>query len=849
MSDPQSQPIPPPPPEGLYRRVALPLSGMTGATAGERVRNRLRRMDGVIAVEIAADLSGATLALDPGRAALPDLAREVESLGYAVLDVLTPLSIRGMTSSACVARVRHALESVDGVIEAQINPVLNRADVRLVAPDRRIDELMQAVRRAGYGVTPLGEHGAVADVESAAVYGSGAGATRPESLMLGMVLVLTAPLLLNLGWQVLSGRPLFAVAWAFLLSAAVLGLGGARYAFGAWRAVRQRETTMDLLVVLGASSAFFYNLIAWIAVGPDGRNLYFETAAAIIAFVRLGKWLEAMVKHGTTRAIRGLMELRAKSARVARDGGFVSKPIDAVAVGEVVVVKPYERIPVDGVIVRGESTVDSSMITGAGLPEDKAPGDAVTGGTMNGGGTLHIVAERVAAQSTLARIIALVEEAQARKVPLQRFVDRAATAFVPLVLGVAGFTLFAWLAVDGSFSHAIEAAVSVLVIACPCALGLAAPTALVAGTGAAARAGILIRDIDSLEKAHRVDTVLFDKTGTLSEGRPFVTSVEALDGDISHLLTIAASAQQGNEHPLGRAILEYAGNYGIVPSSLKSFEAMPGRGVRAVIAGQTEVLIGNRPLMEGHGIDMGVGDWIAPLLAMAGRSAIWVAADGRLLGGLSVCDPLRSDARRAVAALKDGGIACAIVSGDADSAVSSVAQALGVKNAFCDALPETKIRIVRRLQKIGRSVAMVGDGINDAPALAQADIGIAVGTAADAAMQSADITLLRADVVSVANALDVCRETWAKIRQNLALAFVYNLIALPVAAMGLLSPTVAGGAMAASSVSAVVNAFLLTRWKPRLPEAPPPPPDAPHDPCRAAAAPATQGEDKPETPC
>ncbi len=846
MSETPTEAQPATPPGSLYRRLDLPLAGMTGATAGERVRNRLRRMEGVVAVEIAADLSGATLTLDPARAALPDLVREVESLGYAVLDVLTPLSIRGMTSSACVARVRHALESVEGVIEAQVNPVLNRADVRLLAPERRLDELMAAVRRAGYGVTPLGEHGAVADVESAADYGSGAGANRPESLMLGIVLVLTAPLLLNLGWQVLAGHPLFAVAWAFILSTAVLGLGGARYAFGAWRAIRERETTMDLLVVLGSSSAYLYSLVAWISLHPDGRNLYFETAAAIIAFVRLGKWLEAMVKHGTTRAIRGLMELRAKSARVARDGGFVSKPIDKVAVGEVVVVKPYERIPVDGVIVGGESTVDSSMITGAGLPEDKTVGDAVTGGTMNGGGTLHVQAQRLAAESTLARIIALVEEAQARKVPLQRFVDRAATAFVPLVLGMAGFTLFAWLAVEGSFAAAVEAAVSVLVIACPCALGLAAPTALVAGTGAAARAGILIRDIDSLEKAHRVDTVLFDKTGTLSEGRPFVTSVEALDGDISRLLTIAASAQQGNEHPLGRAILEYAANYGIVPSSLKSFEAMPGRGVRAVIAGQTEVLIGNRPLMEGFGIEMAVGDWIAPLLAMAGRSAIWVAADGRLIGGLSVCDPLRSDARRAVAALKEGGIACAIVSGDADTAVAAVAQALGVKNAFCDALPETKIRIVRRLQRIGRSVAMVGDGINDAPALAEADIGIAVGAAADAAMQSADITLLRADVVSVANALAVCRETWTKIRQNLALAFVYNLIALPVAAMGFLSPAVAGGAMAASSVSVVVNAFLLTRWKPHLPEAAPP--DAPHDPCRVTP-PATQGGDKPETPC
>ncbi len=846
MSAPQTET----PPEGTpgtghgpYRRVVLPVSGMGDTAAAHRVANRMRRMDGVIAVEASPALDAVTLTLDPARATLPEVVRELEGLEVAVIDALVPLSIRGMTSSACVARVRRALEGVDGVIEAQINPVLNRADVRLISTARDVEALMQAVRHAGYGVTPLGEHGAVADVETAAVYGFGAGASRVESLILGIVGVLTVPLLANLAWRVLGSAPLFGVTWAFLLSSVVLSLGGARYVLGAWRAIESRAATMDLLVVLGSASAYFYSVIAWIAVPSAGRNLYFETAAAIIAFVRLGKWLEAVVKHGTTRAIRSLMELRAKSARVIRDGALVSKPIEAVAVGDVVMVKPYERIPVDGVVVRGESTVDASMITGAGLPEDKTVGDLVTGGTMNGGGTLHVEASRAAADSTLARIIALVEEAQARRVPLQRFIDRTTTMFVPVVLGVAAFTLFAWLALEGNFSDAINAAVSVLVIACPCALGLAAPTALVAGTGAAAKAGILIRDIDSLEKAYRVDTVLFDKTGTLTEGRPFVTSVEALDGDVSRLLYLAASAQQGNEHPLGRAILEYAENYGIVPAALKSFEAMPGRGVRATIEGQTTILIGNLPLMESDGVDMTVGDWIAPMLAMKGRSAIWVAENGRLIGGLSVCDPMRVDARRAVSALQKDRIACAIVSGDADSAVSSVAEALSIKNAFCDALPETKIRIVRRLQKIGRSVAMVGDGINDAPALAQADLGIAVGSAADAALQSADITLLRTDVISVTNALAVARETWKKIRQNLALAFVYNLIALPLAALGLLSPTVAGAAMAASSISVVFNAFLLTRWTPRLPDAAPP--DSPADPCRAA----TQGGDKPDTPC
>jgi Cu+-exporting ATPase len=798
-----------------YVVCQLPVGGIYDLAAAKRAQTRLLRAEGIIGADVSTNLEHLILKLDPKRVTLSDVAAELEDLGYPLIDVMAALSIRGMTSSACVTRVRHALEEVPGVIEAHINPVLNRADVRLVAPNRAVDDLMLAVRSAGYGVTPLSEHGAVADVENERSYGAGAAANRGETMLLGIVWVLTIPLLLNLAFRVLWHDPIFSTFWSFALSSVVLGLGGARFAFGAWKAISDREATTDLLVILGTTSAYLYSLIAWMAVAPEGRYLYFETAAAIIAFIRLGRWLEAMVKHGTTRAIRSLMVLRAQSARVLRDGTLVSKGIDKVDIGDVVVVKPFERIPVDGVILRGESTVDESMITGAGLPEDKCQGDRVTGGTMNGSGTLHVEATRLAAESTLAHIIALVEEAQARKVPLQRFVDHVSTVFVPVVLGLAILTFFGWLFFGHSHSEAINAAVSVLIIACPCALGLAAPSALVAGTGAAAKAGILIRDIDSLQRAYNIDTILFDKTGTLSEGRPEVSSVEALDGDISRLLTIAASAQQGSEHPLGRAILAYAANYGIVPEALKSFHAMPGRGVQAVIEGDREVLIGNRQLMDSNQISMKQSFWIAPMLAMQGRTAIWVAVDGQLLGGLSVSDPLRADAKRAVSILKDRDLACAIVSGDDDNAVKTVASALSIKNTFSNALPKTKIRIVRRLQHKGKTVAMVGDGINDAPALAEANLGIAVGTAADAALQNADFTLLHQDVMCVVDALDVAHATWSKIQQNLALAFLYNVIALPVAAMGLLSPTIAGAAMALSSVSVVLNAFLLARWKPR----------------------------------
>jgi len=800
-----------------YLSYDLPVGGIYDAAAAQRAKHELLRLEGIVAADVVSNLEHICLKLDPSRVKLPTITRQLDKLGYPVMDVMVALSIRGMSSSACVTRVRSALESVPGVIEAQVNPVLNRADIRLVAPNRSIEELMLSVRSAGYGVTPLAEHGAVADVESERAYGTGAGANQPETMMLGIVGVLTIPLLCNLAARVLWDAPLFSVFWSFALSTFILGFGGARYALGAWMAILERRATTDLLVILGTTAAYLYSLFAWMIIPPENRNLYFETAAVVITFVRLGKYLEAMVKHGTTRAIRSLMVLRAQSARILRDGALVSKGIDKVAVGDVVVVKPFERIPVDGVILRGESTVDESMITGAGLPEDKCIGDQVTGGTMNGSGTLHIEAGRIASESTLAQIIALVEEAQARKVPLQRFVDRVSTRFVPFVLIVSLLTLLTWLGLGLPHGDAINAAVSVLIIACPCALGLAAPSALVAGTGAAAKAGILIRDIDSLEKAYRIDTVLFDKTGTLSQGMPEVTSVEALDGDITKLLTIAASAQQGNEHPLGKAILNYAENYGIVPATLKSFKAMPGRGVHAVIEGHQNVLIGNRPLMVANGISMEQSFWIAPMLAMQGRTAIWVAADGKLLGGMSVSDPLRADAKRAIHTLKNRDYSLAIVSGDAPNAVNAVAESLSVKNTFSDALPRTKIRIVQRLQHKGKHVAMVGDGINDAPALAEADLGIAVGSATDAALQNADFTLLHPDVMCVVDALEVAHETWSKIRQNLALAFLYNIFALPIAAFGLLSPAWAGAAMALSSVSVVLNAFMLTRWTPTKP--------------------------------
>jgi Cu+-exporting ATPase len=592
-------------------------------------------------------------------------------------------------------------------------------------------------------------------------------------------------------------------------------VAGARFYRSAWGALRAATGNMDLLVALGTSAAYGLSvaLLLWPQLGAG--HLYFEASAAVITLVLLGKVLEGRAKRSATAAVRALMDLRPATARVVRGSRQVEVPVHAVGRGDVVLVRPGERMPVDGEVTDGRTQVDESMVTGESLPVDKQPGDQVTGGSINGSGLVQVCATQVGADSTLARIIATVRGAQASKAPVQRLVDRVAAIFVPVVVAVAGVALVAWLAAGASPIAAVITAVSVLVIACPCALGLATPTAIMVGTGAAARAGILIKNAQALERAHGVSTVVFDKTGTLTEGRPAVVEVVAVDMSEQGLLRLVASAQQGSEHPLARALLDAAARDDTELAAVQEFSGVPGKGLRASVGGRA-LGIGNRALMADLGVACDQLEDRVAALEIRGRTVMWVASvsEPKLLGVIAAGDRLKPSAREAVSMLRQKGIRTVMLTGDNGRTARSVAGELAIDEVAAEVLPEGKAAAVTRLRESGAVVAMVGDGINDAPALAAADLGLAMGTGTDVAMHTAGVTLMRGDPRLVVDAMAVSRATYNKIRQNLFWAFVYNVVGIPLAALGYLSPVVAGAAMAFSSVSVVTNSLLLRRWRP-----------------------------------
>jgi Cu+-exporting ATPase len=712
------------------------------------------------------------------------------------------LAITGMTCASCAGRVEAALASVPGVVAATVNLASEKASVEAVAGVLRPADLVAAVHRAGYDAELL-----TGDIEREhRMAEEEARRRRGERMRIALAVVLAAPLLLPmLG----IGLP----AWLQLaLATPVQFVFGARFYVAAWKALRAGAGNMDLLVALGTSAAYFYSLARMIT-GMPGGHLYFEAGAIVIVLVILGKYLEARAKRSTASAIRALRALRPERARVERDGGEVEVPVGAVAPGDVVVIRPGEKIPVDGVILTGESEADESLLTGESLPVAKHPGDPVTGGALNGSGMLRVETRAIGGQATLSRIIALVEGAQATKAPVQRFADRIAAIFVPVVLLVALATFLSWWLIVGAPGSGLIAAVSVLVIACPCALGLATPTALMVGTGAAARAGILIRDAEALERAHLLDTVILDKTGTLTEGKPAVTEIIPYGVSEAELLTLAAAAQTGSEHPLARAVLLRAG--GLRLPALSEFRSHAGSGLTSRV-GHTAVAIGNRLLMKEHGVAIAVLEEAAAGLEEQGRTVMFVASlepAPRLLGIIAVADPVKPTAREAVRRLQALGIATIMVTGDNARTAASVARETGIEQVVAGVLPAEKAAEVRRLRDAGRHVGMVGDGVNDAPALAAADIGIAMGGGADVAVAAAGITLMRGEPLLMADAIAVSRATYGKIRQGLFWAFIYNLAFMPLAAFGLLSPMIAGAAMALSSVSVIANALLLRRWR------------------------------------
>ncbi|TAN30387.1 MAG: copper-translocating P-type ATPase [Castellaniella sp.] len=786
--------------------AVLPIKGMTCATCAGRVEKALQALPGV-AASVNLSSEQADLKFDVAQVQTEALVEAVVRAGYDVDHETRELAISGMTCATCSGRVERALLAVPGITRAEVNLASEKATIEGVAGLLRPADLIAAVQRAGYGAELL-----TGDAErDRQILAAEEKRLKQETWRVLVAAVLSTPLLLPMVGVDLP-------AWLqFLLATPVQFILGARFYVGAWKALRARTGNMDLLVVLGTSTAYFYSLYILLA-GPVGGHLYFEAAAVVVTLILFGKWLETRAKRATTSAIKALMALRPENARVLRGDVEIELPIAAVSPGDVVVVRPGEKLPIDGVVLDGHSEVDESLLTGESQLLPKGAGDAVVGGSVNGRGLLRIETTLVGEQSTLSRIIALVESAQGKKAPVQRLVDRVAAVFVPIVLGVALVAFFGWWLIAGNLTAGIITAVAVMVIACPCSLGLATPTALMVGTGVAAKAGILIRDPEALELAHKLDTVVLDKTGTLTEGKPAVTEVLTTGMPEDELLAMAAAAQAGSEHPLAHAVLTKA--KGLKRNRLEDFQSHPGMGLIARVSGR-QIAIGNRHLLAEQGIPTKSLEAQVAALEDHGRTVMWVAVlepKTELAGAIAVADPVRKTAKAAVRNLQRLGIETIMLTGDHERTAAAVAAELGIKRVIASVLPGQKAEEVRRLQLEGFIVGMVGDGVNDAPALAAANVGFAMGGGSDVAMETAGITLMRSDPLLVGDAIAVSRATHNKIRQGLFWAFFYNVIGMPLAALGLLNPMISGAAMALSSVSVVSNALLLRRWRPTVKE-------------------------------
>ena len=712
---------------------------------------------------------------------------------------LIKLPIEGMTCASCVARVEKALKRVPGVGSAEVNLATETATVSL-AEGASPDSLIAAVRDAGYEArlapapTPAKDRSGWPVVIAAA---------------------LTAPLLVPMIGGAFGSDWMLPGWLQFVLATPVQFWLGARFYRAGWKAVRARTGNMDLLVALGTSAAYGLSVYMLVRHWEHEPHLYFEASAAVITLVLLGKWLESRAKRQTTEAIRALQSLRPETARVLRAGHETEIAASALVLEDLVVVRPGERIAADGVVAEGRSHADESMLTGESLPVPKAPGDPVTGGAVNAEGVLTVRVTAVGAQSTLAKIIELVENAQARKAPIQRLVDRVSAVFVPVVLGIALATVLGWGFATGNWEQAVLNAVAVLVIACPCALGLATPTAIMAGTGVAAQHGILIKDAEALETAHAIAAVAFDKTGTLTVGKPVLAAFEPFGVERSVALAWAAAVQAGSEHPLAKAVLSAA--RGLELPRAEAARAIAGRGMEASVRGK-RLVIGSDRWMRELNVDLSPLAAKAAELQAQGMTVSWLAdltGTPAVLAAMAFGDQVRPEAEEAIRQLRERGVRTVMLTGDNRAAAQAVGRRLGIDDVRAEILPADKVRAVVGLRTAERRVAMVGDGVNDAPALAAADLGIAMGSGTDVAMHAAGVTLMRSDPRLVAAAIDISRRTYAKIRQNLFWAFVYNVVGIPLAALGILSPVIAGAAMALSSVSVVANTLLLKRWKPQ----------------------------------
>lgn len=807
--------------------LQLQITGMTCASCALRVEKALMKVPGVAQASVNLATEQATVRAE-GSVSTQAVAAAVRQAGYGVAMQRTTLQVQGMTCASCVQRVEKALLKVPGVASASVNLATERATVDALSAVP-IAALIAAIEKAGYTAREAGR--------PAAKDGAPWPDWWPVALSAALTLPLVAPMLLE--WLGIDWMP---GGWMQLALATPVQFGlGWRFYRAGFNAVRAGTGNMDLLIALGTSAAFGLSVYLLFQHADHGMpHLYFEAAAAVITLVLLGKWLEGRAKRQTTDAIRSLNALRPATARVLREEAGatieIELPVEQVQVGDRVVVHPGERIAVDAEITAGQGHVDESLITGESMPVSKRVGDRVTGGAINAEGVLTLKTLAVGAETTLARIIRLVESAQAAKAPIQRLVDRVSAVFVPVVLGVALLTLIGWVVATGQWEQAIVNAVAVLVIACPCALGLATPTAIMVGTGVAARQGILIKDAQALELAHAVTTVAFDKTGTLTEGRPALVAIHPAAGHTrDEVLSRAAALQSTSDHPLAHAVLDPARAEGLAGVPVRDARALPGRGLEGTVDGQT-LALGSSRLLRELGIDAGTLAAEADRLQAQGCTISWLMrrppADGaaELLGLLAFGDAVKASARAAVTRLHALGIHTVMLTGDNRGSAEAVSRQLGIESFRAEVLPADKAAVVQALRSGGAIVAMVGDGINDAPALMAADVGIAMSTGTDVAMETAGITLMRGDPRLVADALDVSRRTYATIRRGLFWAFAYNIVGIPLAAFGLLNPVIAGAAMALSSVSVVGNALLLRRWRAMPQDA------APAAPARASTA-------------
>ena len=810
---------------GKEARWTFPVEGMTCASCVARVEKALSRVEGVARASVNLAANTATVMADPEKTRMASLVSAIRDTGYEVPVQRTEFPVEGMTCASCVARVGKALLSVSGVLSASVNLATRTGTVEFLPGVADMGALRVAIERVGYTIPEIRpEEDPVARQERRQ--------REEERALLNRLRVgvlLGVPLFLLAQWEMVAGT--------FVQLALVTPIQfyvGSRFYRGAWTTAKHGTTDMNTLVALGTTVAYAYSVVATFfpglfAVEGAAPHVYYDTSAAIIVLVLLGRYFETRAKGKTSEAVKKLVGLQPKTARVIRDGGEVDIPLEEVAAGDRVVVRPGEKVPVDGTVEEGESSVDESMMTGEPIPKDKERGDAVTGGTMNVNGRLVILATHVGKDTALARIVRMVQEAQGSKPPIGRLADVIASYFVPSVMGVAAVTFAVWwvFGPQPRLTYAMLSAISVLIIACPCALGLATPTSIMVGTGKGAELGILIRSGAALETAHKVDTVILDKTGTVTRGRPVLTGVRAAaDGPYRgvegerEMLTLAASAESGSEHPLADAVVRGAKGKGLSLSSPGEFHSRPGHGVRAMVAGH-RVHVGSSRWLEEEGIDVSALLSDAKKFSESGITVIFVGVDGKGSGVVAVADEIKEGAAEAIGVLRGMGLDVVMLTGDNPKTAEAVAAQAGIKRVRAEVLPDQKAQEVRRIQSGGNIVAMVGDGINDAPALAQADVGMAIGTGTDIAIESGDIVLMSGDLKGVATAIALSRATLRNIRQNLFWAFAYNVVLIPVAAgvlfphfRVLLSPILAAAAMGLSSVTVVSNALRLRRFRP-----------------------------------